>query len=482
MPPRVTRPDRHVLVRATASSQIPEEPDVFAPLADRIVEPPLPPERLLALYEDCAIHAACITAKATDAVGQGDMLVPLDPAAPGPANPDEQDALRDWCAAIAGELTFGQLLYHAVLEEQIFGWAAWEVVRDEQGQIGALYPIPGHTLRACREPDCFVQVRNQKTRYFVAFGSDRMIDFETGEPTADPDRRAAELILFRAYCPRSAYYTVPDWISAVPAIAELAAIREYNVSWFTSGGMTDRILTVTARTDSVARSIAEDIKRQLDESRGRSHVTVIVYGTEDVAVGVTNFAGPAGGRDGLRDREFRHGREDLVKEVLMAHRVPAYRVGWTDGTMVGGIAAKEILRTYRLGGVAPLQRLLEARLNRTLFGPRGYNLRGARWRLRDVDFDTMELNIEQVVKGISYGALTPSEASVLLGRPPAPPDDTARHSYFMSASLIPLATAVSAPPTAPGSVRPRPEEDALVDERDAAGVLDDRDVRPKERR
>jgi capsid portal protein len=309
------------------------------------------------------------------------------------------------------------MLAAAAWELEAIGWAAWEVVR-QHGKVAAVYPMPAHTVRATADPNRYVQIRGGLKREFALFGTEH-------------DEDMSEIIIFRTYTPRSPYYGLPRWISAIPAIAELTAIREYNVSWFASGGTADRVISVKAPSLAEARATAKEIQMALRDAAGRGHVSLVVATTNDAEVGVTFLAPEVGRREG----QFLRRREDLVKEVLMAHGVPPYRIGWAEIGSLGGSAAREMLRAYRLGVIEPIQTILEARLNQTLFGKQGLDLRG-RWRLQDLDWEETELNLEIATKGVQYGILTPNEARQVLGREIA--DDDALDLYYMSQALQPV--------------------------------------------
>lgn len=395
------------IVKATtpASRQI---RDPFAALYTEggAIEPPLPPEQLLLLSEENAIHAACLKAKADDAVGRGWHF-----------ESDEKDDIRrieEKIEEITPDWTFAEMLASAAWELEALGWACWEVVRQGR-EIAAIYPMPAHTVRATADPARFVQIRGVSRRDFVLFGT-------------EPGDEVSEIILFRTYSPRSPYYGLPRWISAIPAIAELTAIREFNVSWFASGGMADRIISIRAPTLAEAQKTALDIQAALREAAGRGHISLVVATSRDAALDVT-FLSPEVGR---REGQFLRRREDLIKEVLMAHGVPPYRIGWAELGSLGGSAAREMLRAYRIGVVEPIQTILETHLNQTLLGPRGLNFRG-RWRLEDLDWEETELNIRLATDGIMHGFLTPNEARQLLGRPAA--DDDALDEYYLSQGL-----------------------------------------------
>lgn len=400
----------YVAKAAPASRQL-EDP--FGALyADGLaLEPPLPPEQLLRLTEECPIHAAAIAAKVDDAVGRGWTLV-------GEQAP-ERDQVEQLLERLCPLDSWQDLLEAAAWDLEAIGWAAWEVVR-ARGRIVALYVIPAHTLRATREPGRFVQLRNGQTQTFWLFGQ-------------TPERDAPECIVFRRYHPRTRAYGIPRWVSAIPVIAELTAIREYNVSWYASGGTVDRVVHVRATAGAEAQRIAGELRQGLADAAGRGHVTLFSWGDAASGVDVLPLSPVAGRREG----QFLARREELHNELLMAHRVPAYRIGWARLGSLGGSAAREMLEAYKLGEVEPLQRILETTLRRTLFGPQGLALQGI-WRLEDTSWSETELNLDIATRAIERGLLTPNEARALLGYSPADEPDLDR--YYLAQTLQPLGT------------------------------------------
>jgi hypothetical protein len=163
----------------------------------RAIEPPYDPESLAELAELNEVHAAALDAVAADAVGRGWTFVPRV------SNPDEQarTEVELFLEHVNPNYTFSELLYQAVWELRAIGWSAWEVVRADDGSIGAIYPLPAHTLRLTRDPNIFVQHRGGAFRYFKLFGA-------PSSWTAEPDRWSTTPMIQRARSSCSAATTV----------------------------------------------------------------------------------------------------------------------------------------------------------------------------------------------------------------------------------------------------------------------------------
>lgn len=403
------------------SRQLPADPfTALYTLEGGAIQPPLDPLRLLSLAETNAIHSACLSAKSADTSGRGWTLEETKKG----GDASLPNTLSDQLEAVCPNMSFAELLRQAVWEREAIGWAAWEILRDQGGHIAAIYPIPSHTVRATRDPKVYLQLRGITKCYFKKFGFDQAISRTLGTPAkgtrgqskleAEADL-ASEILWFSSYSARSPYYGVPEWISAIPAMAELTAIREFNVSFFASGGTADRIIHVSAADAKGAQVLADEITATLKEAAGTGHVTIVTHGGSDTSVTATPLNGPQG-QAGQRDAQFIRRREDLVKEVLMAHNVPPYRIGWAELGSLGGSAAKEMMRAYLYGGIEPNQTVLEDRLNPTLFGPKGFNLPNYKWTLEDLDWSETQLDLEVATKAVAAALITPNEGRKYIGQ------------------------------------------------------------------
>jgi len=432
---RIERPHPHPSYPAVSrilkamgpdSTQLDESQAILEGLGG--LEPPLPLGSLLSLYEENAFHGACINAKAEDTVAAGWELEATSKDA-DTAKESSDDAAAEEGAKVALEtvlrplckkLPFEQLLLQAATETGSLGWGAWEVRRGAKDELTAIYPLPGQTLRAMADHEVYVQLVAGQIRYFLAFGSKRTpfssrdknkapsaYTYQGKRKTAEDDR-CSEVLVFLNYSPRSTRYGFPSWSGAIPAITEMSAIREFNLSNFVSGNMIDRLIKVTAKNDESARLAADSIREQIENCRGNAHATLIISGTTDLSAETQAQSGFAGAS--TREASFVRRREDLVKEILIAHRVPPYRIGWAELGSLGGNAAKEMLRAYRFGVIEPLQTIFETAINEKLFGDRGIDIHGYRWKLVDIDWEEMETYVDSVTKQVDGAILTPNEA------------------------------------------------------------------------
>lgn len=414
-----------------ASRQL-QDPFALMYIQGAALEPPLPLDRMLNLTEENPLHSACLMAKATDACGRGWSFEPKDEQAEGDEDDDVEasdvpDKLSERMEDITPDLTFSEMLYQAAWEMGTIGWGIWEAIREDAkpgqyGEIAALYPIPGHMIRATLDPRKYVQIRAGRVRFFKKFGAKCTIDNETGDVFSWDDKRASkaaaavpsnriasELILFKEYTSRSLWYGMPKWCSCIPTIAEMTAIREFNVSWFSSGGQTDYHIHAKAQEMATATDIKDQIKTQLEENKGRGHTLLITAGTADTEVKAEKLG------ELLREGHFRFRRGDLAKEILIAHCVPPYRIGWAETGSLGGNAAPEMLDAYNSGAIEPIQTIIQDRLRQTLFNADlgGIKTGDFRFKLKKLEYNTDES--QRIIDEVKYGIITPNQAREALG-------------------------------------------------------------------
>jgi hypothetical protein len=422
------------------------------------LEPPLPPERLLNLTEESPFHAACLQAKATDACGRGwsfETDDETDDDAEAVKSPIPKK-LKQTMEDLTPDLTFTELLQQAAWEMDAIGWGVWEAVRTsndgtpgKHGDIGAIYPIPSHTIRACIDPRKWVQIRAGRIRYFKKFGAECTVHNETGEifewkgrnskraAEVPDDSVASELIIFKTYSPRSLWYGVPRWVSSIATVAELGAIREFNVSWFASGGQVDYHMHFKAAGIEMATTMKEQVEDQVREFAGRGHTNILTAGDESTEVKVQKLG------ELLREGHFRFRRGDLVKEVLIAHATPPYRIGWAETGSLGGNAAPEMLAAYKVGAIEPIQRVIEDRLRSTLFDPKtGIKTGEFRLKLKVLDLEDLQKELEKVKIGVAQAVVTPNQGRKMLHLTPVA-DKPEMDEYYYGGQKL------GAPPPAP---------------------------------
>lgn len=419
----------------------------------RAIAPIIDPEQLLILAETNEIHSACLHAKATDAIGRGHDFKPKRKNEQIDSEDEERTRAIQFLEVCNEDMTFQELLWQAAWEFLAVGWSAWEFVRAKNVYDSGIFPMPAHTVRATDDHDVFVQLRNGRTKYFKRFGVEGVLNAKTGKwMELPPDRRdeepevdalgvvvdpeldadsietndenfeeASEIITFTRYSPRSPFYGIPGYVSAAPAMAEYAAIRDFNVTWFETSGVMSRMMFI--KSQSNVEEVVKLVSDVMRDAAGRYHSTLVSSLPPDASVEEVNLAPE------MREGHFQKRREDLVKSILIAHNVPPYRIGWALIGQMGGAPARDMLTAYRHGEVEPVQVLFERKLAATIFGPKGLNLQNWQLVFSDLDWNETELNLNIAVRGVQAGVFSPNQGKQILGFDPDPDPALDGHYY-----------------------------------------------------
>lgn len=433
------------------SKQIPQDPfrDVYGPWG--LVSPPYDFEQLLQLRELNPMHSAALEQKTLDIAGLGWDLV-ADADEPSDAQYQELSAFLE---DPNPELTLVELLRLVWLDYETLGWGALEVVRDGRGRPAELYHVPAHTLRAHKDRIRFAQIPSGGTMHnavwFKAFGAEGEYDAFTGEPGQDlpEERRANELLIFRQHNSRSIYYGIPGYVSALGAIAAFTAVQEYNLSYFENWAFPGNL--VVLKGDALPDDIQTVLEKAFREGHGRTQsgkfqtfrTMVLTLPMSGVEAEILQLKSP-------ESAGFQDYVDFLGQIILMAHRVPVYRIGWARLGSLGGATAAEMLRDYKNSVVEPGQTILEHRFNRFLrlgFGEVGEHGKPTLdwfWKLADLDITDREAERRHWLELVSMGIATPNEARVALGIGDAE-DNPEGDKFYIRSGMVPMEAAGQSP-------------------------------------
>lgn len=363
----------------------------------------LPPlydmDTLIRLLEIDTYHSRCCSLKAIDTAGSGFGLR----AAPGYEEmvEEEEKRVRDF---LLTETRHGRpidaILCDCMIDYEALGILAIEVVRELYGanEPPALVAhVPAHTLRIHQSGNKFMQKRGALMRWFKSFGYQKDVDKDNGNEyevgALAPDKRASEVIWVNAFSGRSDFYGMAQAIPALGAIEGLAALRDFNIDFFRNHGIPAYAIYITGdyslgealrvRTESDGSGtigevydasktnhtmsnfeykIVTQIKQHLSNVAANPNAPLIVAipgATTESRVNV-EFKPLA---VEVREASFRLYRKDNRDEVIVAHGVPAYRLGLTETGSLGGSTAVESTRIYRDSVIRPRKKALASVIN-----------------------------------------------------------------------------------------------------------------------
>ena len=334
-----------------------------------VVEPLYNQYALAKIYELSAPNYAAINAKVANIVGLGYDLLPTltviekiesimdtDEIGRVRRNLSRQKArVIDWLETRNDDDTFTMTLMKAYIDAEATGNGYIEVGRKNTGEIGYIGHIPAPTMRVRRLRDGFVQIVNGKAVFFRNFQGE-----EKNPITNDP--RPNEIIHIKNYTPTNTYYGLPAIVAAKNAMAGNEFASRFNLEYFENKAVPRYIFWLKGA--KMSRNAEERLFEFFQGNlRGQSHRTVVIplpADTPDRKVEMKME--PI--ETSIQDSSFNNYKKMNKDEILMAHRVPASKVGAAEG--VGLAAAREADRTFKEQVCRPAQDSLEKKINKII--------------------------------------------------------------------------------------------------------------------
>lgn len=260
--------------------------DEFQQASQEFVPPAFNPNTWAQTLKISTRLARCVRSYARNTVGLGWHIEPIHPVTPETEKKEKKtieeqtEILRSLFMHPNEKMPFSEICYLVKVDEESTGNGYLEVVRNNSGKIVKLYHAPATTMRRRvmkgedgREQIVYgyLQIRNNRKRYFKEFGDRRVMDAEKGEfyegaKVLPSGKRATEILHFLIYDPTSSYYGAPRYVSASTAIAgnRQAAIR--NVSFFENDAVPRMALLISG-----GRLAGESVQQIEDFIRGKGH-------------------------------------------------------------------------------------------------------------------------------------------------------------------------------------------------------------------
>lgn len=401
------------------SKQLPEDPfSGITGYGGAIRMPVYSFEQLVLLAEAHPVHGAALEQKTLDIVSGGPYLIPEDDE----ASEEQRDEILGWLESLTDDQTLAEVLTIAELDHQTLGWGALEASRDPQDKVRKLFHVPGHTLRAHQDKLRVVQTRQGRFAWFKRWGVDPEGELKllvaTGRKAPEGtslDKVANELLMFVQPSRRSAWYGVPNYVSALGHIALAVAARDYNIKFFQNSREPKMIYIVEGLDPAKMETMMDELQLTLRTQHKEPHRDLLL---------------PLSGSGKLRlervtaiqnDLHFTKLMEVTERDILIAHRVPPDRIGSVVRGVLGGNVAANINRIYKDAVVTPGQAVLLHRLNRFLKAEYArfadIEPEAVRWRLalRNLDLSDEMLDTNIVTSKVKHNLLTLNEGREALG-------------------------------------------------------------------
>lgn len=334
------------------------------------VEPPYNLDALADLLDQSAIHQAAISARVANTVGLGykweKTLKAKKKAERAQGSEDSEKRVRDLLAkeeqnleelidSFNQEETFTESLIKAWTDALAMGNGYIEIGRNRSGKIGYIGHVPGAMVRVRRQRDGFVQLIGNKAVFFRNFQ-----DTDTSDPINN-DPNPNELIHLKFYSPSNNFYGIPPAVSAMAAIAGDKFAKEYNIDYFENKAIPRYALIIKGGKLSL-QSKREVVNYFKNEVKGKHHGTLVIpipsTMGKDVDIKFEKLEA------GVQDQSFDKYRKSNRDEIVIAHRVPAPKVGIYDNANLA--VSRDADKTFKMQVIGPDQKMLEKRINRIM--------------------------------------------------------------------------------------------------------------------
>ncbi|KKL93174.1 hypothetical protein LCGC14_1877320 [marine sediment metagenome] len=338
------------------------EPDKFKGMyGTSLVMPPYNFQQLSSLSEMHPVHGAALEQKAADILGQGPHWESITPE----ASEEQHAALEAWLHGLEREATLSEALSAVLQDYETFGWGILEVLRDVNNVVRGLVHAPAQTVRAHIDRKRLVQVVNERRVWFRRWGayddkSDPILSASGNRapPSTGHEKLANDMLVFRKTSRRSAVYGVPGYVSAIGHIAMSLAARDYNVAFFGNAREPRFMFIAEGPDEEEVDACLDQLEEALSTQHGEPHRNLLVGAIGGVKITVEKMTAVG------NDEHFTRLTETSDGKILIAHRIPADRLGAAAKGALGGSVTREVSEVYRDAVVAPTQQMIVDRLNK----------------------------------------------------------------------------------------------------------------------
>lgn len=330
------------------------------------IEPPYNLDHLAKLYDKSNVHAAAVDAKIDNIVGLGyyfdfnrksDKLRQKANAKGEESRNkmenkliDAKETLKQIIGGFNQTDEFDETLEKFLKDRFTTGNGYLEIGRTVNGDIGYVGHIPSSTMRVRRLRDGFVQYVNNEPIFFRNFGD---------RTTPDPfgmQKEPNEIIHYKAYSPTSTYYGVPEVISTINQIAGIEFATKYNIDYFENKAV-PRYIIITKNVTVGAEVQKELLKFFETATKGTHHRSIVVpLPSQNAEI---EFKPVETGKQESSFDEYIKLNQSII---LMRHRVPANRLGKSDGTSLA--ASRDSDKIFKEAVCRPEQRKIEQKINK----------------------------------------------------------------------------------------------------------------------
>jgi PBSX family phage portal protein len=306
--------------------------------------------------------------------------------------------------------SFTDVLLKIWVDTLATGVGYMEIGRNRNGKIGYIGHIPSIHIRVRRARDGFVQKSGSKFIFFRNYG-----DLDIPDPI-NRDPNPNEIIQFSLYSPNNTYYGVPSAVAALSAIVGDKFAKEYNIDYFENKSI-PRYAIILKGAKLSEKSKQEVVNYFKNEVKGNNHGTLFVplpatLG-KDIDLKFEKL------ENNVQDGSFDKYRKSNRDEIMVAHRVPAPKIGVYDNANLA--VSRDADKTFKVQVIGPDQKMIEKKINRIVKEFSSMK----QFKFAEIDIVDDDIRSRIWDRYLRTEVLTPNEVRSMLGMTPLEKGDEA---------------------------------------------------------
>lgn len=386
-----------------------------------VVEPPYNIANLASLYDEHAIHRACIDARVMNTVGLGNSweqtLKARRKTEKTAGKLQQRNRWRDQLDKESEQLnilmdsfnnqdSFQDILIKIWIDVLSTGNGYMEIGRTTAGKIGYVGHIPAKYVRVRKARDGYVQfAMTHRAIFFRNFG-----DLEKDDPFGNDDN-PNEILHFKVYSPTNNFYGVPPAVAAAPAILGDKYAKQFNIDYFENKAIPRYAIIVKGV------KLSEKSKRELvnyfrNEVKGKNHGTLIIPLPTITGSGKDTEIKFEKLEADVTDMSFDKYRKANRDEIISAYRVPPTKISVYENANLA--ISRDADKTFKTQVVGPDQVLITKKLNK-IIAEFSENLM---WKFNELDLVDEDIKSRIYDRYLRTQVFTPNDVREKIGEAP----------------------------------------------------------------
>jgi len=347
--------------------------------AGKVIRPKVDFDKLVELLFSNSLHYRCIQQKVADVIGQGWYITS------GSSERDEE--LKNQIEEV--EKFFrepnleesGQELFRKIWTDfETLGNAYFEIALDNDRPLG-IWHIPAQTMRKCITEDFYVQIVNNKKKFFPKWKIDQEVIEERVRELGIKPGELSEHYVFSIhnFTPKDPNYGIPSYYPVISSILLDKYRTEYNISFFENNAVPAYAVVIEGGdlTEEVEKAIKEYFSSHVKGQANRT--LVLANSSPEVKIRFEKLAVD------VQEGSFRLLHQDDLYDIALAHNIPPRWLGIAEPGRLGGAQeGRSQAMNYKVNYVNPSQRFLAEKITSIIIH-QGFGYKELRLHFMEMD-------------------------------------------------------------------------------------------------